>query len=142
MRTRIGLTTFVLAAGLVGCGGGGRPEPAFADLHPVKGVVKRGGQPVSGGQVRFNPDPDKGEFIINSEIGSDGSYTLGTTRSTGKNAERKAGAPAGKYTVVYLPSAGDQTAGGSTDPVTYPKPVTVNAGPNDIAIDLPAAGKK
>lgn len=142
MRTRILVTTLALAAvAPAGCGGGGGNQPAFADLHPVKGVVKRDGKPASGGVIRFNPDPDRGEFIINSEVGPDGTYQLTTTRATDQRGERKSGAPAGAYTVVFIPPLGDQAAGGSLDPVTYAKPVTVGTGDNDIPIDLPVARK-
>lgn len=136
------LTLALAAAALAGCGGkGGGNQPAFADLHPVKGVVKRDGRLVTGGQVRFNPEPDKGEFIINAEVGGDGTYKLSTTRATDQTGERKPGAPAGTYLVVFIPALGDQSAGGNTDPVELPKPVTVAAGDNDIPIEVPAVKK-
>lgn len=128
------------AAAFAGCGRDGN-QPAFPDLNPVKGVVKRDGKPVSGGVIRFNPEPDKGEFIINSEVGPDGTYKLSTTRATDNEGERKPGAPAGSYKVVFIPAFGDQTAGGSVDPVESANRVTVKAGENDIPIDLPAAKK-
>ena len=61
---------------LAGCGGKSGNDPEYGDLQPVKGVVTRGGQPVKGGTIRFNPDPDKGEFMVNSEVGTDGTYSL------------------------------------------------------------------
>lgn len=129
------LAAFTLAALLVGCGGKSA-QPAFPDLHPVKGVVKRGGQAVAGGSVRFTPDPDRPEFLVNSEVGPDGTFLLSTVRTTDKDGERRLGAPAGKYRVAYLPPAGDQTAGGSTTPVELPDAVTVPAPDNDVTIDL------
>ena len=126
----------VLAVLLVGCGGGGN-QPAFPELFPVKGVVKRGGQPVSGGSVKFTPDPDRPEFGINSEVGADGTFSLTTFRTTDKAGERKPGAPAGKYRVTYMPPAGDQTAGGvSFNPIEAPEPATVAALENNLTVEL------
>ncbi len=122
---------------LVGCGGGGTNQPNFPDLHPVKGVVKRSGQPVKGGAIQFNPDPPRPDFLINSEVGADGTFTLTTVRTTDSKGERKTGAPAGSYTVTYTPPLADQTAGGQINPIDLPKPVTVNAGNNDLTVDLP-----
>ena len=85
--------------------------------QPGQGGGKRDGQPVKGGVVQFTPDPDKPEFLINSEVGADGMYTLSTVRTTDSKGERKTGAPAGAYKVTYTPSLGDQTAGGQTGPV-------------------------
>lgn len=120
---------------LAGCGGDN--QPPFPDLHPVKGVVKRGGQPVSGGGIRFDPDPARPEFIITSTVEPDGTFTLATIRTTDKSGERKPGAPAGKYKVTYMPPAGDQTAGGASfDPITAPGGVTVEAKENDLTVEL------
>jgi hypothetical protein len=125
-----------LAALLVGCGGDGG-QPAFPDLHPVKGVLKRGGQPVVGGSVRFTPEPDRPGFAVNSEVGPDGTFSLSTVRTTDKAGERRSGAPTGKYRVTYMPPAGDQAAGGvSFDPIEAPSKVTVAAQENDLTIEL------
>ena len=134
---------FLMAAPLgllAGCGKDGN-QPAFSDLHPVKGVIKRGGQPVKGGTIRFTPDPDKPEFLTNSIVQGDGTYKLTTVRTTDSSGERKTGAPTGTYKVVYTPDLADQTAGGSMDPISLVKPVTVTSGENDIPIELPS-GKK
>ncbi len=144
MRTHIRhapALAFALALALaVGAGcGTGTKQPDFPDLSPVKGVVKRGGQSVGGGGiVRFTPDPDKSEFVINSEVGADGTFALTTVRTTDSRGERKTGAPAGSYKVTYTPPLGDQTVGGQAGPVELPAKVTVKAGDNDITIDLPA----
>jgi hypothetical protein len=125
----------VLVVLLAGCGGGN--QPAFPDLHPVKGVVKRGGQPVAGGSVRFTPEPDRPEFLVNAEVGPDGTFSLTTVRTTDKSGERKPGAAAGAYRVTYMPPAGDQTAGGvSFTPVEAPGTVTVAAQENDLTVVL------
>lgn len=136
MPTRCAIVLGVVV--LAGCGGDG--QPPFPDVHPVKGVVKKGGKAVTGGGVRFDPDPPKPEFIVTGNVEADGTFTLGTVRTTDKVAERKPGAPAGKYKVTYMPPAGDQTAGGASfDPITAPNPVTVEAKDNDLTVDL---GKK
>jgi len=137
MRVAIGL---LLAAFVAGCGSSGN-QPAFSELHPVKGVVKRNGQPVKGGQLRFLADPEKPEFSSNAIVGPDGTYSLTTYRTTDKSGERKPGAPAGTYKVSYVPDIADQSAGGTMDAIPVTKPVTVVAGENDIPIDLPASRK-
>jgi hypothetical protein len=119
-----------------GCDSGPK-QSAFPELNPVKGVVKRSGLPVKGGAVKFTPDPDNPEFLINSEVGPDGTFTLSTVRTTDQQGERKPGAAAGKYRVTYTPPIDDQTTGGLMTPITLPNPVTVNAGGNDITLDLP-----
>lgn len=129
-----------LAAVLVGCGSG-PTQPDFPDLHPVKGVVKKGGQPVKGGSIQFNSDPPKPEFLINSDVADDGTFALSTVRTTDKNGERKSGAPAGNYKVTYSPPFGNQTTvAGPVTPIDLPKPVNVAAGTGDLTIELP--GKK
>jgi len=141
MRTRNLLPALVLGAGLAalaGCGGG-KKLGDFPDLSPVKGVVKRDGQPVKGGLIRFAPDPDKPDFLTNSPVKDDGTYSLSTVRTNDSAGERKPGAPPGTYKVVYTPSLNDQTTGGKMDPIEVPTKVTVKAGDNDIPVDLPKA---
>ena len=131
MRNRLFVFALVV---LVGCNG---KQPEFPEVHPVKGVVKRDGQAVKGGAILFTPDPEKPNFLINSEVGDDGTFTLSTVRTTDRRGERKTGAPSGKYKVTYMPAGGDQTAKGETGPIELPTPVTVNAGENNIPINLP-----
>lgn len=131
-RTSLPLLALALFAG---CGSGDQPK--FPELSPVKGVVQRGGQPVKGGVIRFTPDPDKPEFLTNSEVGADGTYSLSTVRTTDKSGERKSGAPPGKYKVTYTPPLGDQAAGGDMSPIPIAAPVEVKAGENDLKIDVP-----
>ena len=126
----------ILAAAAAGCGGDSK-QPAFPDLVPVSGVVKRAGQPVKGGAIQFVPDPAKPEFLTNSEVGADGTFALTTVRTTDSKGERKSGAPPGKYKAVYQPPLGDQTAGGQMAPVNVPGPFEVKAGGSEVAIDLP-----
>ena len=91
---------------------------------------------VSGGVVRFSPDPDKPDFLVNSEVGADGRFKLSTVRTTDSQGERRHGAAAGKYRVTFTPKLGDQTSGYKA-PVTLPTPVTVEAKENDLTIRLP-----
>jgi len=137
MHSRIQGVLFALAlVAFIGCQGGNK-QPKFPDLNPVKGTVKKGGQAVNGGVVTFTPEPPSSEFLINSEVGSDGTYNLSTVRLTDSQGERKSGVPAGTYKVTYAPPLGDQTAGGQVNTNQLPKPVTVKAGDNNIPIDLP-----
>ena len=120
---------------LAGCTTGN--QPAFPELSPVKGVVTRGGQPVSGGMIQFTPEPDSPEFLINSPIGADGSYSLSTVRTTDRNGERKPGAPAGGYKVRYTPPTNTKDVAALT-PVEMTGLVSIKPGNNDIPIELPA----
>lgn len=121
---------------LAGCASS-TTQPNFPDLHPVKGVVKRAGQPVKGGVVTFTSVPQESAFMINSEVSSDGTYNLSTVRTTDTTGERKMGAPAGKYQVTYQPPLGDQTAGGQLEPIDLPDKVTIQTGENNIQLVLP-----
>ncbi len=121
---------------ILGCGSGSE-QPAFSELHPVKGVVLRGNAPVNSGSVRFTAEPDQPEFLINSPVGADGTFTLTTVRTTDKSGERKSGAPLGTYHVTYMPAGGDQTAGGAMEPIELPKTVTIEARENDLKLELP-----
>jgi len=136
MRTSILICAFLAAGLLFGCGSGGK-QSDFPDLHPVKGVVKRDGTPVKGGAVQFFPDPAQPDFLINSEVSTEGAYELSTVRTTDKSGERKTGAATGTYKITFTPPLGDQTAGGAVNPIELTKTFTVAAGDNNIPIDLP-----
>lgn len=114
----------------------GTNQPAFAELHPVRGTVMRGGKPVAGGAVQFAAAPEDGSFMINSDVLPDGTFQLSTVRTTDTQGERKTGAPAGSYRVTYMPVVVDQTAG-NVEPITLNKEVTVEAKDNDLTIELP-----
>lgn len=135
MRTAPPVLLLIAGLALPGCGDARQPD--FPPLHPVKGVVKRGGKPVSGGSLLFTPDPETPDFRTNAEVGADGTYSLTTFRTTDRKGERKPGAPAGAYKVTYTPTQREQTAGGTLEIVELPKPVTVREGENDIPIELP-----
>lgn len=138
MRMPLSTAMILLSAvGLTGCGSGQPEQPAFADLFPVKGLVKRGDKPVKGGAVQFFPEPNKNEFLINSEVGVDGTFTLSTVRTTDRSGERRSGAPAGKYQVKYIPPAGDQLAGGQSSPIDVPGVITIESKENSLELILP-----
>ena len=134
------VASLVLVCGsTLGCSSGVK-QPAFDDLHPVSGKLVKAGSPVGGGMVRFTPSPEKPEFIVNSLVEADGSFKLTTVRTTDTRGERRPGAPAGEYVVVYMPPVVDQTVA-HQDPVTLPSKVTVEAKDNQLTIDL-AEGNK
>lgn len=122
---------------IIGCADSTR-QPDFPTLHPVKGVVMLDGRPVKGGSVLFTPEPDCPHFLINAEVGEDGTFSLSTVRTTDKSGERRSGAPAGQYRVTYMPVITDQTArGGVTEPVVLKQTFTIQAGPNEVVVNLP-----
>lgn len=130
------LVLCLLCGVLTGCGG--QVELAeFEALKPIKGTVTQAGQPVSGGVIVFQSEPDKPDFLVNSEVGSDGSYTLTTVRLNDRTGERKPGAPAGNYRVTYTPVIQDQTAQGAAGPITLPKLVVIDGREEVLNIDLP-----
>ena len=117
-----------------GCSSGNQPE--FADLHPVTGKVQRAGVALQRGSLRFTPVNDKGEFSVNSEVSDDGSFSLTTVRTTDSRGERRLGAPAGEYTVVYAPESLDQTV--DVPPITLPRKIVVEAKDNTLTLEVPA----
>lgn len=130
------LAAALFAALAAGCGGE-TAQPKFPDLVPAKGVVKRAGAAVTAGAVQFLPDPPTADFLVNAEVGKDGTFALSTVRTTDKTGERKPGAPPGKYKAVFQPPLGEQTAGGVLEPVNVPGPFEVKAGGGDIVVELP-----
>jgi hypothetical protein len=130
------LAPFLCLIALAGCGGDGT-QPAFDTLHPVSGVVETAeGQPVTGGVVRFDAEPRDDNFLINSEISPDGSFTLSTVRTTDTRGERRTGVPAGTYRVTYLPFVADQTLS-NQGPVTLPEPMVVPVSESRLELKLP-----
>jgi hypothetical protein len=119
---------------LAGCSGVKQPE--FEALHPATGKVQQAGAALTGGSLRFNPTNDKGEFIVNSLVGPDGSFSLTTVRTTDSKGERRNGAPAGEYSVVYTPESLDQTAA-YQPPITLPQKFVIEAKENTLTLDVP-----
>lgn len=118
---------------LCGCG----PEqPKFADLHPVSGKITYGGQAPGGGMIKFEPIPANEEFMVNGLLDAEGNFQLTTVRSTDTQGERKNGAPAGEYQVVFIPKNEDQTAA-YVPPITLPNRVKIEATSNVLTLDAP-----
>ena len=69
MRTAFLLSAAVAAGVLSGCGSGTSSQPAFPELLPVTGIVTQGGKAVSGGNVRFTPEPARSGFMYTAEVG-------------------------------------------------------------------------
>src|SRR5262249_3000951 len=76
-----------------GCAGSDAGKPKVA---PVSGkVTKKGGQPLTHGDITFTPSEGGSGQIATGQIGPDGSYTL-TTFNTGD------GAVLGKHKVTVV----------------------------------------
>ena len=135
MRRRLTLALGLIVA--LGCTDGTRPKGDLPALHPAKGKVVRNGQPVSGGLVRFFSQPDDPDLVVNSEVGPDGTFELQTLHA--QSQKKAKGAPVGTYQVTYYPPAGDQTQGPSPEPVSPSQPQTIQAGNNDLTVEI---GKK
>jgi hypothetical protein len=125
-----------VAAVLVLSGCGGPKGPDFGTLHPVKGIVTKGGQAVSGGVVQFARDPEQSEFLINSEVSAAGQFNLTTVRTTDSSGERKSGVAAGTYRITYFPPVVDQTTG-FLEPVLLPQPISIAGPAEELKIELP-----
>ncbi|MEZ6143158.1 MAG: hypothetical protein R3B84_21550 [Zavarzinella sp.] len=129
------LLSLMLLVLLAGCSGNSN-QPEFGILHPVSGTITLGGNPVKGGTIQLNLEPDNTEFLINSEVSDSGKFELTTVRTTDSSGERKKGVAPGTYKVTYLPNLNDQTAG-YREPVVLPKPVVIEAKENILSLELP-----
>ncbi|MFN0052843.1 MAG: hypothetical protein ACKV0T_11680 [Planctomycetales bacterium] len=81
--------TVLLLVTVGGCGGPAKPK-----LHPVKGKVTVGGQPLANCTVSFAPIGGKGLIGYSGKLNANGEYELSDTQD-----ERK-GAAVGKYKVT------------------------------------------
>ncbi len=119
----------VLAALLVGCGGG---DPQLPALHPVTGVVTRGATPIKDALVRLESQPANTLLTITAPTDAEGKFALSTFNA--KANDRQPGVPEGTYRVmVTLPMNPDQSGGGAYE---RPAPFVVNAGVNQLDIDV------
>ena len=109
-------------------------QKAKPTLHPVKGKLLRGGEPVNGGYLtlRAEKNPD---LIVSAKVNSDGTFEAFTVDSSERGGNRTSGAPEGTYRGEYGPPGTDQ----SILPVPLKEPVVIKAGDNDLTIDI---GKK
>lgn len=124
----------LLLSTAVGCNTVKQPE--FEALHPVTGKVMRAGAPVVKGSVSLKPVPENLNFSVNGVIGDDGSFQLSTVRMTDSKGERRPGAPAGEYSVVYAPHSEDQTKSFEA-PITLPNKVVIEAKENNLTLNVP-----
>lgn len=111
-----------------------KPKGELPALHPVKGKVVRGGAPVNGGSVRFHPDPEDLDLVVGGEVKADGTFELQTQHA--QSQKKGPGAPAGTYRVTYFPPLADQTAGPNPEPVTPNQTQIVQAGANELTVEL------
>jgi hypothetical protein len=129
-RVLLGLVLTIL---LCGCAA---EQPKFAELHPVSGKITYGGEAPGGGMIKFEPIPANEEFMVNGLLDPEGNFQLTTVRSTDSRGERKSGAPAGEYKVVFIPKNEDQTVA-YLPPVTLPATVKIEAKDNVLTLNAP-----
>jgi hypothetical protein len=137
MRFQSWIPILGLAVAL-GCDSG-KPKGDLPPLHPTKGRVVRGGQPVSGGSLQLQPDPAVPNVTVTAEVKPDGTFEVQTLHT--QSQKKAAGAPVGTYRATYMPALGDQTqgAGANPTPVSPAQTYTIKEGPNELTIEL---GKK
>ena len=114
----------------LGCGTS-RPAGDLPELHPTRGTVTRGGQPVSGGALRLKPVAAADNNLrVSGLVGADGAFELSTMHAL---SQRKApGAPAGEYTAIYMPPGETQ----DVMPIALAQRITIKPGPNELTIKL------
>ncbi len=116
-----------------GCGKG-RPEGELPELYPAGGIVTRGGQPVPVGLLRFRPvqpDTQSSNYLVTSLVGQDGRFELATMHALSQ--KKKPGAPAGDYTITYMPPVEGQVV----PMVNLKQKFTISSdGDNELAVKL------
>jgi hypothetical protein len=129
MKTLRWTFLFLLAAAL-GCGTS-RPGGDLPELHPARGTITRAGQPVSGGALRLKAVASADTNIrISGVVGADGTFELLTVHALSQ--KKASGAPAGDYTVSYMPPGETQ----SVRPVVLSQRITIKSGENDLTLKL------
>lgn len=123
-----------IALGLLALAGCSDPKVQgdLPDLHPVKGKVVRGTKAVAGGEVRFTAAGVGADWVINAEVGADGTFEVRTIHAL--SMKKGPGAPAGTWTATYSPPLVNNAA---PVPVRAIKLVTVAAGANEVVVELP-----
>ena len=110
---------------LAGCGGSAN------QAEPVTGHVFYRGTPLAGGQVVFDPDPERGGDgpLAWSEIGPDGQYAL--------RSDSGPGATVGWHRVTFSGGPGSKLPPRYTDPARSGQKCEVKSGQtNEIDFDL------
>ncbi|MEA1952379.1 MAG: hypothetical protein U9N87_13450 [Planctomycetota bacterium] len=127
------LVLLLVLAMFLGCGSG-RPEGELPELYPAGGTVIRGGQPVTTGFLRFrpvSPDADSSNYLITSLVGPDGHFELASMHALSQ--KKKPGAPAGTYTITYMPPVEGQIV----PMVNLKQKFTISSdGPNELSVKL------
>jgi len=121
----------ILAAGCQN----GKPKGELPPLRPAKGKIVRGGEPVGGGSVRFQAEPDVPDIVVTANVGTDGTFELQTIHATSQ--KKGVGAPTGTYKAMYYPPQADQMQGKLPAMIEAPQKQTIREGPNDLTVDLP-----
>ncbi len=117
----------------VGCEGG-KPKGELPPLQLAKGTVVRGGQPVHGGSIRFQPEPNMPDIVVTSDVSPQGTFELQTIHAT--TQKKGTGAPVGTYHVMYYPPQADQVAGGLPALIEVRQTQTIKEGPNELTVEL------
>lgn len=121
---------FIAVVCVTGCGPG---SPSFPELHPARGVVTNGKQPLVGATVQFAPVSANPSFSISGTTDAEGKFEL-STLSVDRGV-KKTGAPAGTYEVIVIPPL----AQANVPAGKLAKRYTVKEGDNNIVIDLSKA---
>jgi len=109
---RGGLAALAALFALTGCEGGGTPSVSGSNTEvTVKGKVTYKGQPVTEGEIRFDPANinRRDAKIVSAPIGKDGTYTVKTLQ--GENTVR-----------FNLPTLAKQDFGVASASITYDAP--------------------
>jgi hypothetical protein len=130
MRLRSAVCLLVVAFGLEGCSK--KPESNVPTLHPVKGVVNRGGKPVNGGELFIRPDQEHPNLLVSATVGTDGRFDVASMDTQDRDGKRLPGAPEGTYRITYTIASQDQTA----PSVVLSKSFVVEAKANEWLIEL------
>jgi len=79
-RFAAGVVTLTILLALQGCGGGAPPVSSTTAEATVHGTVKYKGQPVDGGDIRFDPSNigRRDAKVASAPIGKDGTYKVTT----------------------------------------------------------------
>ena len=122
-------TTVLFACLIVGCDSKG--TSAKTVLHPCKGKLVRGTEPVAGGYLTLRSDTQS-HFIVTAKVEDNGTFEAFTVDTREKDGKRTAGAPEGTYKGEYGPPGTTQ----EVKPVPLKDPVVIKAGANELTIDL------
>jgi len=130
MRLLFAVCTFVVAIGLASCSK--KSDSNVPTLHPVKGVVQLGGQPVNGGELSIRPDQNQPNLLISATVGADGRFEVVSMDTQDRDGKKHPGAPEGTYQIAYGVVSQDQNAA----PIVLSTSFVVEAKANEWIIEL------